>query len=184
MQHALLPWLLSGVALSQERPLDPAPPKVHELAPLAAPEPQVVDGLTFHRAPKPLPAGAVSEDWPSFLGPRRDGHTRETKLAASFPPAGPPLVWELVAGRGFSSPVIAEGRLVFTHRLGAEVHVDCLEAETGRRSWRHSLPCAYEDRYITNDGPRSTPVIADGNVYVHGVEGQLLCLELATGRVR
>jgi outer membrane protein assembly factor BamB len=80
--------------------------------------------------------------------------------------------------------VVAEGRLVFTHRVEGEIHVDCLEPETGKRFWRHSLPCRFRPRYIPNDGPRSTPAIAGGFVYLHAVEGQLLCLELATGRVR
>lgn len=162
---------------------DPAPHFEGELTAPAAPEARATAELTFHRAPKPLAVDAVSEDWPTFLGPRRDAHTRETRLSTSWPAEGPPLVWELVVGRGFASPVIAGGRLVFTHRLGNEVHVDCLEPETGRRFWRHSTPCAYQDRYISNDGPRSTPAIADGFVYVHGVEGELACLELATGRV-
>lgn len=169
---------------SEKRASDPAPPVVNVLAPLAPVEAQDVPGLTFHAAPKPLAADAVSEEWPAFLGPRRDGHTRETRLATSWPEAGPPLVWELQAGRGFSSPVVAEGRLVFLQRLGNEIHVDCLEPETGRRFWRFSIPCEYKDRYISNDGPRSTPAISGGFVYVHAVEGELVCLELATGRVR
>jgi outer membrane protein assembly factor BamB len=174
---------LMGQGKTQET-RDPAPPVVRELPPIAAPEAKATDGLTFHRAPAPLAADAVSEEWPAFLGPRRDGHTRETRLAKSWPAEGPPLVWELRTGRGFSSPVVAEGRLVFAHRQGNGIHVDCLEPETGRRFWRHSIPCEYEDRYISNAGPRSTPAIADGFVYVHAVEGELLCLELATGRVR
>jgi outer membrane protein assembly factor BamB len=174
--------LFALLPLLQERPLDPAPPSVRALPPLAPPRPTATPGLVHHRAPKPLAAGAVCEDWPSFLGPRRDGHTRETKLA-TFDAAGPPLLWELALGRGFASPVIAAGRLVILHREEGELHVDCLEAETGKRLWRHSLPCAYRDRYISNDGPRSTPVIADGRVYLHALEGQLQCLELETGRV-
>jgi outer membrane protein assembly factor BamB len=178
--------LASAALLGQEtsRPVDPAPPVVHELKSIAAPEARPTEELTFHRAPKPLPAGAVTEDWPTFLGPRRDGHTRETRLAKSWPAEGPPLVWELRAGRGFSTPVVSEGRLVFLHRQGNEIHVDCLEPETGKRFWRHSIPCEYKDRYISNAGPRSTPTIADGFVFVHAVEGELVCLELATGRVR
>jgi len=163
---------------------DPAPPVVHELPAMAAPEAKATEELRFERAPKPLASDAVTEDWPTFRGPRRDGHTRETHLATSWPAEGPPLVWELHAGRGFSSPAVAEGRLVFTHRQGNEIHVDCLEPETGRRFWRHSIPCEYKDRYISNAGPRSTPSIADGFVFVHAVEGELVCLELATGRVR
>jgi outer membrane protein assembly factor BamB len=163
--------------------VDPAPPVVHELAPMAAPEAKATPELSFHRAPAALAADAVVEDWPAFRGPRRDGHTRETRLAKTWPKEGPPLVWELVIGRGFASPVVADGRLVLTHREGDEIHVDCLEPESGRRFWRHTWPCEYKDRYISNDGPRSTPTIADGRVYVHGLEGQLACLELATGRV-
>jgi outer membrane protein assembly factor BamB len=125
----------------------------------------------------------VSEDWPAFLGPRRDGHTRETHLATRWPPEGPPLVWELAVGRGFSAPVVAEGRLVFSHRQGTEIHLDCLEPETGRRFWRWTVLTRYRDRYISNDGPRSTPAIAGRHVYVHGLEGELACLELATGRL-
>jgi len=180
----VLSILLMPGAQEAKQYKDPAPPVVHELPPIAAPEAKATDELTFHAAPKPLAAGAVSEDWPTFRGPRRDGHTRETRLATSWPAGGPPLVWELVVGRGFSSPVVAEGRLVFTHRIGNEIHVDCLEPETGRRFWRWSIPCAYTDRFIANDGPRSTPSIADGFVYVHALEGELVCLELATGRVR
>jgi len=163
---------------------DPAPPEVHALAPASAPEPRESEGLTIHRAPRPRAAGAVDEDWPMFLGPRRDGHTRETGLAVDWPAEGPPLVWELRIGRGFATPVVAAGRLVVTHRLGAEIHVDCLDPRSGRRFWRFTLPCEYSGRYISNDGPRSTPAIEDGSVWVHGVEGQLVCLELATGRVR
>lgn len=177
-------FLNSTLARQEVRPSrDPAPPVVHELAPLAAPEARASDELTFHAAPRALAAGAMTEDWPTFLGPLRDGHTRETHLASSFSAAGPPLVWEYRAGRGFSAPVVAEGRLVFVQRVGGELHIDCLEPETGKRFWRHSLPCAYRPRYIANDGPRSTPTIAGGCVYVHGVEGELLCLELASGRV-
>jgi outer membrane protein assembly factor BamB len=175
----VMPW-----SQESEQYRDPAPPGVHELAPIAAPEAKATAELTFHHAPKALAAGAVTEDWPVFRGPRGDGRSRETKLAAGWPEEGPPLVWELRVGRGFSSPVVAEGRLVFAHREGNEIHLDCLEPETGKRSWRHSIPCEYEDRYISNAGPRSTPAIADGFVFFHAVEGELVCLELATGRVR
>lgn len=179
--------LLVCAPLSQQearRSGDPAPPVVHELPQIAAPEAKATGELVFHHSPKPLAPDAVSEDWPMFLGPRRDGHTRETRLATSWPAEGPPLVWELGVGSGFSSPVVAEGRLVFVHRVEDELHIDCLEPETGRRFWRYSIPCEYEDRFISNVGPRSTPAIADGFVYVHALEGELVCLELATGRVR
>ncbi len=110
----------------------------------AAPdEPQGTPGLTFHAAPRPLSEGAITEDWSAFLGPRRDGICRETPLRSDFGSTAPALVWELERGDGFASPAVADGRLVFTHRVGREVHVDCHEALTGERVWRHSFPCDY-----------------------------------------
>ena len=162
---------------------DPAPPRVRTLTPEAAPPARSAAGLTTHRAPRALAADAVVEEWPTFLGPRRDGHTRETPLDLEFGVEGPPLVWELVRGEGYASPVVVGERLVFTHRTGDQVHVDCLEATTGKRFWRSSIPCEYAGEWIKNSGPRATPAIAGEHVYVHGVDGVLSCLELTTGRV-
>ncbi len=138
-------------------------------------------GLTFHRAPKPLAEGAIVEAWPSFRGPRRDGISNERPLASTFSEGGPALVWELERGESMASPAIADGRLVHTHRVNGQVHIDCLAPETGERLWRHSFPCDYAGRYFDNNGPRATPTIADGRVVVHGVGGLLICLDLATG---
>ena len=146
-------------------------------------EPRDYPALRFHAPPKPLAADAITQDWPGFLGPERDGRSRETKLALRWPEEGPPLVWEMERGSGYASPAVAGGRLVFTHRTGDEAHIDCLEAETGRRTWRFSYPCSFRSRYISNSGPRSTPVISDGRVYVHGVEGTLRCFDLESGKV-
>ena len=81
-----------------------------------------------HRKPKPLPAGAVTHDWPSFLGPSHNAVSTETKLSRTLPP---PLVWEFPKGTGYASPAIAGERLVFIHRLGDEEIVECLHPETG-----------------------------------------------------
>ena len=67
--------------------------------------------------PKPLPAGAVTHDWTSFLGPTHNGVSTETKLSRTLPP---PLVWEFPKGTSYSSPAIAGDRLLFIHRLGNE----------------------------------------------------------------
>ena len=62
--------------------------------------------------------------------------------------------------------------------------VDCLDAQTGKQLWRFSTPTAYRDRYGYNHGPRCSPVIAGDAVFAYGAEGQLHCLELASGAVR
>lgn len=162
---------------------DPAPPELRVLEAQAAPEAVQFDELTVHAAPRPLSPDAVIEDWPSFMGPRRDGHCIETGLIRSFDRSGPTLLWEMERGQGFASPVVQDGLVVFTHRQGNETHIDCLELETGRRFWRHTVPCHYQGEYIEDSGPRATPAIANGKVFVHDVEGRLIALELETGRV-
>ena len=173
-----------GASVQEARVPDPAPPEVARLEPVAAPAALAFDGLSTHAAPRPLAPDAVTTDWPTFLGPRRDGRSDETRLLAEWGASGPRLLWEMERGSGLASPVVQGERVVYTHRVGERAHVECLEATTGRRFWRHSFPCAYRPRYIANDGPRSTPTIAGDAVFVHGVGGELLCLELATGRVR
>jgi len=160
---------------------DPAPPKASELEEVEPPVPLAYDELTIHAAPRPLDPSAVTSDWPGFLGPGHDGRSPETHVVV--PAGGPPVVWEMRRGSGYASPVVHGQYLVFTHREGASVHVDCLQAETGERFWRFTYPCDYRGHYIKNGGPRATPVIAGERVYVHGVEGMLHCLDLATGRV-
>jgi outer membrane protein assembly factor BamB len=130
--------------------------------------------------PKPLPAGAVTHDWKSFLGPTHNAVSTETKLSRALPP---PLVWEFVKGTSYASPGIGEGRLVFIHRLGNEEIVECLDPETGAGRWQFRYGTVFEDRYGYNNGPRSSPVIDGDRTYTIGAEGKLHCLDLASGKV-
>ncbi len=140
-------------------------------------------GLTAHAAPKVLAAGAITEDWPHFLGPQHNATTRETKLLDRWAENGPRKIWEMAKGDGYACPVIAAGRLVYFHRVEGKETVDCLDPETGRRFWRMDYPVAYEDRYGFSAGPRASAVIVEGRVYTAGVTAILHCLDLATGRV-
>jgi outer membrane protein assembly factor BamB len=146
--------------------------------------PQKNPDATFHAAPKPLPKGAVTEDWPCFLGPSHKLVSTETKLLKQFPKDGLKLVWEATRGSGYAAPAILGERLVMFHRVGNEEVVECLHRETGERFWRFAYAAPYRDRYGYNDGPRAAPVIAGDSVYTLGVSNLLHCLELSTGRVR
>lgn len=162
--------------------VDPAPPAVAEMPDDPTPrEPVVFDGLTFHAAPKPLSPEAVTADWPRFLGPTDDGKTPETHLLEEFPEGGPVPVWEMEKGISYTSPVIAEGRLITFNRFGDEEVVQCLDPETGRQYWEFRYPVEYSDRYGFNSGPRASAVIESGRVYTLGVTSTLTCLDLSSG---
>jgi outer membrane protein assembly factor BamB len=123
-----------------------------------------------------------AQDWPQFLGPTRNGKYAATDVTTVFPKAGPPLVWKKAIGQGFSTPVVADGKLILFHRLGDKETVECLDAATGKEIWRFDYPTRYRDDFGFDEGPRSTPSISAGRVYTFGAEGVLHCLDFATGK--
>jgi outer membrane protein assembly factor BamB len=139
-------------------------------------------GPATHR-PKPLPAGAVTHDWPRFLGPTGNGISTETKLLRDWPATGPNVVWEMSKGTGYSSPAISGGRLVYMDRVDDKERVRCVDAETGAPHWEFRYSTQFEDRYGYNNGPRASPVIDADRVYTYGAEGKLHALNLKTGQV-
>ena len=161
---------------------DPGPPEVSEVpGDATAPEATDWDRLKYHAPPKPLPEGAVTENWPRFLGPNDNVISGETRLLEAFPEGGPKIVWEMEKGTGYTSPVIVDGRLVMFDRVGDKERIDCLDPETGKRFWEFAYPVEYRDRYGFSNGPRASAILDSGNVYTLGVTSVLTCLDLETG---
>jgi outer membrane protein assembly factor BamB len=145
-----------------------------------------------------FPAATRGDDWPQWLGPRRDATWRERGLVAAIPAGGLPVQWRVPIAEGYAGPAVADGRVFVadyvaragdvanapndrTTRAGAE-RLLCLDAATGRLLWKHEQDCAYSISYAS--GPRCTPTVADGRVYTLGAEGNLTCLDAATGAVQ
>jgi outer membrane protein assembly factor BamB len=121
-----------------------------------------------------------AEDWPQFLGPRRNG-TSADPLGKSWSKQGPPTIWQRKVGEGFSGPVVAGGKLILFHRVDDTETVEALDAATGKELWKGSYPTAYRDDFARGDGPRSTPAVAGGRVYTFGAGGQLRCWSWENG---
>jgi outer membrane protein assembly factor BamB len=126
-------------------------------------------------------APAAAADWPSFLGPGRDGHSTETGILTEWKPEGPPLVWELQVGEGYATPVVAGGRLFHADRAGDHARLTAVDAATGARIWEVSTPLEYEDYYGYSNGPRASPVVDGERIYTHGVDGRLQCRRTRDG---
>ncbi len=139
--------------------------------------------VKFHAAPKPLAAGAVTQDWPRFLGPAHNCTSTETHLLHTWPAAGPTLVWDAEKGLGHGAPSIVGERLFLFHRWQGRERIDCLQAETGKALWAFAYDAPYQDRMGSGDGPRTSPAVAEGRVFTYGVTGQLHGLDAATGVV-
>ncbi len=128
-----------------------------------------------------LPTYAVAEDWPQFRGPQRDGVYRGVETVPPFAATGPEVLWERAVGRGFSAPAVSGERVILFHRRGNLEVVEALDVANGKTLWESSSETRYRDDFGFDNGPRATPVIADGRVYTFGAQGFLSCLDLETG---
>jgi outer membrane protein assembly factor BamB len=128
-------------------------------------------------------ASAEGSDWPRFLGPALNGKSTETGISRPWPAAGPPIVWQMEIGDGYSMPSVADGRLFLFDRHGDKERLTALDSRSGRELWRSETPCAYEDYYDYSTGPRASPVVDGDRVYSFGVEGLLRALRAADGKL-
>jgi outer membrane protein assembly factor BamB len=131
----------------------------------------------------------MQADWPQWRGPNRDGVWSDTGIIESFPADGLKAKWRAPVRSGWSSPVVAQGRVFVTDvELSAPdawERVLCFDEATGKPLWNHRYAVKYPDWAFapTAGGPRSTPIIRDGRIYSLGAVGDLFCLDTATGNV-
>lgn len=118
-------------------------------------------------------------DWPQWLGPSRDGTTAETVTWADGEPR---RIWKFTAGRGFAGPAVSGGRAYLFHRRENSEVLTVVEAGTGKILWETAHPTAYEDDFGFDDGPRSTPTVAEGRVFTLGANGLLVARDAKDGR--
>ena len=108
-----------------------------------------------------LPSVALrADDWPQWRGPNRDGVCSETGLLESFPAEGLKVRWRVPVGWGFSSPVVAQGRVYLADselvKPKAKERLHCFDETTGKPLWTHAYDVAYEDWAFDPDaGDRS-----------------------------
>jgi len=119
-------------------------------------------------------------DWPQLYG-SDDAVVLEKNLNLEWGEKGPPELWRIEIGTGYSQPVISDGKLILFHRKGDRELVTCLDAKSKEQKWEFGYPSAYVDRYGFNNGPRCTPTIANNRVFTLGAEGKLHALDLQTG---
>ena len=115
--------------------------------------------------------------WPEFRGPTGQGHSTERNLPLEWSETKN-VAWKVpVAGRGWSSPVVADGRVWLTTAVsnrGTSLRALAFDADTGRaladvevfRMSRGDLLNA------KNSHASPTPIVEGDRVYVHfGAEG-------------
>lgn len=129
-----------------------------------------------------------ADDWPQWRGPNRDGVWNESGILKSFPASGLKVRWRVSVGPGWSSPVVAKGRVYITDselkKPDAKERVHCFDEATGKLLWTHPFAVNYPDFAFQNRrGPTSTPTVHKGKLYTVGNTGNLFCFDALDGRV-
>lgn len=120
--------------------------------------------------------------WPEFRGKNRDGELAGIELAAEWGEQVQTPLWKIPVGPGWSSFVVA-GNLLFTQeQRGKNELVVCYDAETGGEIWNRNLAESFSDP-LGGPGPRATPTLANGFLYVMGARGDLLKIDPKTTEV-
>ena len=121
-------------------------------------------------------------DWPQWRGPNRDAISKDTGLLKEWKPGGPRLVYQRRAlGSGFSSVSLANGRIFTMGDLDGSQHVIALDQASGELLWLAQVGGTHQADYA---GPRGTPTTDGELLYAIGTDGNLVCLEAATGKER
>ena len=139
--------------------------------------------------PSILTIAVRADDWPQWRGPNRDGVWSETGILETFPPDGLKIRWRASVGIGFSSPVVADGRVYVTDselaKPKARERVHAFDALSGKQLWSYAYDVNYPETAFDEKyphGPISTPIVADGRIYTWGHAGILFCLDALKGR--
>jgi outer membrane protein assembly factor BamB len=102
----------------------------------------------------------AAEDWPQFLGPRRDG-----------------------TYQGKAGPAVVNGKLYLFHRQNEKEILECMDAAKGTVIWKSIADAAYVDQFGFDNGPRAVPTVHDGSVYTLGANGVVRSTDARKGRL-
>ena len=121
-------------------------------------------------------------EWPGFRGADRAARSRGPQIATDWSTRPPRQLWKIQVGPAWSSFAVA-GNLLFTQeQRGPMETVVCYDADTGREVWNRQIENRFEDP-LGGPGPRATPTLANGGLFVTGATGTFPRLNPATGDI-
>lgn len=126
-------------------------------------------------------------DWPQWRGPQRTGVSAEAGLLKEWPKEGPKLLWQLNdIGRGYSTPAVVGERIYLQGNDSlTNEFVQALGVKDGKQIWRTRLGNVGNPKQEPNfPAARSTPTVDGEVLYAIGSDGDLACVEAATGKLR
>jgi outer membrane protein assembly factor BamB len=121
---------------------------------------------------------APAEDWPGYLGPRRDGTSPQKGLLRTWPSEGPKVLWTVPLGVGFGGPAVSGGKVYLLDRdekVGDTLRV--FDFSTGKELWSFAYDAPASFMF---PGSRATPTVDGDLVYTCGPLGDLYAVSTIT----
>ncbi len=107
-----------------------------------------------------------NSNWNRFRGPNGDGHVAEAVIPTSFGP-DENVVWKSTLPKGFSSPVLGEGRIFLTAEEDKQLYTICLDRSDGHELWRKQAPRDRNEKIDFRNHPASpSPAVSGDHVFV------------------
>lgn len=129
---------------------------------------------------------ARAADWPQWRGPHRDGTSQETGLLDQWPAEGPKLVWQLNdVDYGYGTPAVTRDRLYITANKGMDDEfVRAYSTADGSQIWSIRIgKVGNPNQQPPFAAARSTPTVDGSQIFVLGSDGDLACVEAASGKI-
>ena len=129
---------------------------------------------------------AVAEDWPQFRGQQRDGISPETGLFKGWKDKGPKELMRLPLGEGYSSVSVVGDRMYTMYGKeeegGAMEYAVAFSVKDGKQLWRTPLGPKFDNEF--GNGPRATPTVDGGQVFVLDSTGFFAALNADNGEIQ
>lgn len=129
-------------------------------------------------------SGARAQDWTQWRGPARDGSV-VSKYAPATWPEQLKQSWRVEIGEGYSSPVVANGKVFVHGRRDPEEIVASINLADGKLLWQQKYQAEFKkNQYATEmaKGPNATPLVVGNRLFTLGVTGVLSAWDTATGK--
>jgi outer membrane protein assembly factor BamB len=119
---------------------------------------------------------AASTDWPQFRGPTGQGISTATDVPSEWDPVKN-VAWKIeIPGKGWSSPVVADGKVYLTTAAAKDsgpvsLWAVCIDAASGKVLWDTNVftpdPAAVKLIHPKNSPASSTPIVTKDRLFVH-----------------
>ncbi|HEV7683317.1 MAG TPA: PQQ-binding-like beta-propeller repeat protein [Pyrinomonadaceae bacterium] len=143
--------------------------------------------LSAVSVPSSAKISAAASDWPQWRGPGRDGISRESGLLKQWPAGGPKLLWQVNdIGDGYSTPSVVGNRIYLMSNRGLQNEfVQALSTKDGKVIWTTRVGnVGNPDQNPSYPKARSTPTVDGKQIYALGSDGDLVCLDAKSGKIR